>query len=140
MRILRRLLARVAGLARRRGDFDAELQSHLDLHVADNIRAGMTPDEARRNALVALGGVEPTRERYRDALRAGWLDSLVKDVQFGVRTLYRNVGFTTLAIVTLAVGIAATNTAFTIVNTVLLRDLPFDRPDRIVSIGHPRAR
>ena len=135
MRILRRVLAQVAGLVRRRGDFDAELKSHLDLHIADNIRAGMTPAEARRNALVALGGVEPTRERYRDALRAGWLDSLFKDVQFGVRTLYRNAGFTTLAIVTLAVGIAATNTAFTIVNTVLLRDLPFDRPDRIVSIG-----
>ncbi len=55
MRILRRVLARVAGLVRRRSDFDAELESHLDLHVADNIRAGMTPDDARRNALVALG-------------------------------------------------------------------------------------
>src|SRR6188768_4263198 len=114
MRILRRVLAQVAGLVRRRSDFDAELKSHLDLHIADNIRAGMTPAESRRYALVALGGVEPTRERYRDALRAGWLDSLFKDVQFGVRTLYRNAGFTTLAIVTLAVGIAATNTAFTI--------------------------
>ncbi len=135
MRILRRVLARIAGPVRRRSDFDAELESHLDLHIADNIRAGMTPDDARRNALVALGGVEPTRERYRDALRAGWLDSLVKDVQFGVRTLYRNAGFTTLAIVTLALGIAATNTAFTIVNTVLLRDLPFGDPARIVSVG-----
>ena len=135
MRILRRALSRVAGLVRRRGDFDAELRSHLELHIADNIRAGMTPDDAQRNALVALGGVEPTRERYRDALRAGWLDSLFKDVQFGVRGMRRNAGFTTLIIVTLAVGIAATNTAFTIVNTVLLRELPFDRPDRIVQIG-----
>ena len=116
-------------------EFSAELQSHLDMHIADNIRAGMTPEEARRQALVALGGVEQTRERYRDAFTIGVDGRVRKDIQFGFRTMRRSAGFTMLAIVTLAVGIAATNTAFTIMNTVLIRDLPFEEPDRIVAIG-----
>lgn len=136
MGMLRRVLTRaLAPLLRRQGDFDAELRSHLELHVADNIRAGMTPEEARRRALIALGGVEQARERYRDAFRLPWLDALVNDVQFGFRTMRRSAGFTMLAIVTLAVGIAATNTAFTILNAVILREMPFDNADRLVEVG-----
>jgi putative ABC transport system permease protein len=116
-------------------EFSVELQSHLDMHIADNIREGMTPEEARRQALVALGGVEQTKERYRAALTFRWIDALVKDIQFGLRTLRRSSGFTTLAIVTLAVGIAATNTAFTIMNAVMIRSLPFDEAERLVEIG-----
>ena len=119
----------------REREFSAELESHLDLHVADNVRAGMTPEEARRQALVALGGVEPAKERYRAASRLAWVDSLLKDVQFGIRAMRRNSGFTMLAIITLAVGLGATNTAFTIMNTVLIRDLPFEAAGRIVEIG-----
>ena len=112
----------------REREFSAELQSHLDLHIADNVRAGMTPEEARRQALVALGGMEQTRERYRDAIAFRWIDALLKDIEFGFRTMRRSAGFTMLAIVTLAVGIAATNTAFTIMNAVMIRPLPFERP------------
>ena len=121
------MIRHVAAQTRER-EFSAELQSHLDLHIADNIRAGMTPDEARRQALIALGGMEQTRERYRDAITFRWLDALLKDIQFGFRTMRRSAGFTMLAIVTLAVGIAATNTAFTIMNTIMIRPLPFDGP------------
>jgi len=136
MTVLRRLLTRVRGRGReRQDDFDREIDSHLELHAADNVRAGMSAEEARRRALVALGGAQQTRERYRDALRVTGLESFLKDIQFGVRTMRRGAGFTLLAIVTVAVGIAATNTAFMIVNTVLLRPLPFERPDRIVGIG-----
>src|SRR5688572_6226419 len=120
---------------KRERDLSAELQSHLEMHIADNIRAGMTPEEARRQALVALGGVEQTKERYRAAFTFRWIDALVKDIQFGLRTLRRTSGFTTLAIVTLAVGIAATNTAFTIMNAVMIRSLPFDEAERLVAIG-----
>jgi putative ABC transport system permease protein len=116
-------------------EFSAELQSHLDMHISDNMRAGMPPDEARRQALIALGGMEQTRERYRDASMFRWIDALLKDIQFGFRTMRRSAGFAMLAIVTLAVGIAATNTAFTIMNTVLIRDLPFEQPDQVVAIG-----
>ena len=119
----------------RDAEFSAEIESHLDLHIADNVRAGMTPEEARRQALIALGGVEPTKERYRAALAFTWLDSLFKDIQFGLHTMRRSAGFTMLAIVTLAVGIAATNTAFTLMNTVMLRELPFDEAHRLVEIG-----
>ncbi len=105
------------------------------MHIADNVRAGMTPDEARRQALIALGGMEQTRERYRDAVTFRWIDALLKDIQFGFRTMRRSAGFTMLAIVTLAVGIAATNTAFTIMNAVMIRELPFDEADRLVDVG-----
>jgi predicted permease len=116
-------------------EFSAELESHLEMHVADNVRSGMTEDEARRQALIALGGVAQTRERYRDLFRFAWLDALFKDVQFGFRTMRRSAGFTALAIVTLAVGIAATNTAFTIMNGVMIRPLPFDQAQRLVTLG-----
>jgi putative ABC transport system permease protein len=119
----------------RERELSAELQSHLEMHIADNIRGGMPPGEARRQALIALGGVEPARERYRDTFRFAWLDGLLKDIQFGLRAMRRSAGFTALAIVTLAVGIAATNTAFTIMNTVMFRELPFDEAGRLVEIG-----
>jgi predicted permease len=84
---------------------------------------------------MALGGVQQAKEQYRDTSRFGWLDALFKDLQFGLRSMRRNAGFTTLAVVTLAVGIAATNTAFTLMNTVLLRKLPFDEAERLVAVG-----
>ena len=115
-------------------EFSKELESHLAMHIADNVRAGMTPAEARRRALVALGGVEQAKERYRDASRFRWIDALFRDIQFGLRAMRRTAGFTMLAIVTLAVGIAASNTAFTIMNAILLRKLPFDQSERLVSL------
>ena len=104
---------------RRERELSAELQRHLEMHIADNVRAGMTPEEARREALLALGRVEQTKQRYRAALNFRWIDALVKDIQFGVRTMRRSSGFAMLAIVTLAIGIAATHTAFMIMNTVM---------------------
>jgi hypothetical protein len=96
-------LLRFIGLLRGGGDREiaAELESHLELHIADNIRAGMTPDEARRRALVALGGMAQARERYRDGIRLAWIDALLKDLQTGLRTLRQNAAFTALAVVTL---------------------------------------
>jgi putative ABC transport system permease protein len=138
MRGIRTLLVRVRGIWRRgrfERELDAELTSHLDMHSADNLRAGMTPDEARRRALVALGGVEQTREQYRDASGLAWLEAIAREIQSGFRAMYRSAGFTVLAVVTLSVGIAATNTAFTILNTVMIRDLPFEAADRLVDVG-----
>jgi putative ABC transport system permease protein len=120
---------------RRERELDAELQSHLDLHTADNIRAGMTPDEARRRARMALGGVEPTKERYREASSSRWLDELSQDARFGIRTLLRNPAFTLIAVLSLALATGATAAIFSIVNSVLLRPLPFGDPDRLVQIA-----
>src|SRR5687768_4786684 len=119
----------------RERDFSTEIESHLEMHIADNVRAGMSPAEARRQALIALGGVEQTKERYRAASAFTSADALFKDIQFGLRTMRRSAGFTMLAVITLAVGIAATNTAFTIMNAILLRQLPFDEADRLLMVG-----
>src|SRR5688572_20904886 len=74
-------------------ELNEELKSHLDLHIADNIRAGMTPDEARRQALIALGGVQQTKERHREARGAQWIDELRRDLRYAMRTVLRNPGF-----------------------------------------------
>lgn len=138
MRSLRAWLVRLINVfrqARGEREFSAELESHLALHIADNKRAGMTPDEARRRALLALGGAEQTKELHRDARGFPTIESLVQDVRFGVRMMLNNPGFTGMAVLTIAVGIAASNAAFTLTNMVLLRDLPFDRPERLLDVG-----
>jgi putative ABC transport system permease protein len=120
--------------SRRDRELAAELESHVQLHIDDNLRAGMTPDEARRQAHVALGGLEQTKERYRDRRELPPVETLLRDVQFGTRILLRKPGFTAGAVLTLALGIGANSAIFSVVYAVLLRPLPFQDPDRLVSI------
>ena len=127
-------LGAIFGSARGERELAAELESHVQLHVDDNIRAGMTPDAARRHALVALGGIEATKERYRDRRGIPLLDVLRQDMTYAVRALQKNRGFTATAIVTLALGIGADTAIFSVVNAVLLRPLPFADPDRLVMV------
>jgi predicted permease len=119
----------------REREFSAELESHVDMHIADNVRAGMTHDEARRQALLALGGVEQTKERYRERDKTRWLDELAQDAKFGSRTLIRNPGLTLIAVLSLALATGATAAIFSVVNSVLLRPLPFGDPERLVQIA-----
>jgi predicted permease len=116
-------------------DLDAELESHLQMHIDDNLRSGMTPAEARRQALIHLGGLEQTRQAWRERATLPRLEEVLQDARYGLRTMARNPGFSAVAILTLAIGIGASTTAFSWIDTVLLRPLGgVSDPDRLVAL------
>jgi predicted permease len=114
-----------------------EIDFHIDQHAADLIARGCEPAQARRLARLALGGSEQVKEGCRDARGTRWLEDLRADTRYALRTLGQRPGFTTVALLTLALGIGATTVMFTLVDSVLLKPLPFRDPDRLVAVdGH----
>ena len=128
---------RIRSVGRRRAldtGLDEEIRFHIDQQTEKNRRAGMSPEEARRQALVRFGGVERAKEGTRDEIRTALVEDTVRDVRHGCRVLLAAPGFTVAALVTLALGIGATSAIYSIVRTVMLEPLPYDRPDRIVTV------
>jgi putative ABC transport system permease protein len=113
-----------------------ELASHLQLHADANIRRGMTVDDARRHARLALYGVESTKDAYRDRKGFPMIDALVRDARYGVRTLTKAPAFSLAAVVILALGIGANTAMFSVVNAVILRPLPLADSSRIMRVWH----
>ena len=106
-------------------ELDKELQFHIDQQTADSLRTGMTEQEARRNTRLAFGGISQIKEDCRESRGTLWIASVMQDIRFTLRTLGNDRGFTTVAILILALGIGANIVVFSVVNTMLLRPLPF---------------
>jgi len=120
-------------------EFDAELESHIAMDVEARVRAGASRDEARREALMRLGGAEQARQVYRERATLPPLESFLQDFRFALRQMRRAPGFTITAVLTLALGIGANAVIYTLVDSILLRPLPYARQERLVRIAGTNA-
>jgi len=135
--MLKRLLSRwrMRFVGRSRFDVDEELRFHLEQQTAANIAAGMTEDEARRQAMIAFGGVEGAREACHEQRPLSLLETSWYDIRYGLRGFRRSPIFALTAVLTLAIGIGTTTAVFSVVDRILFRPLPYAEPSRLVSVG-----
>jgi predicted permease len=136
MKHLRRLFSQIVTMIRGRDSrFDEEIEAHIALQADENLRAGMNPQEARRQAVLKFGPVQSVRENCRAEQGLPFAESLLRDTRRSLRRLRNSPGFTATAIFTLAVGIGATTSIFSLVHAVLLQSLPVPHPDQLYRIG-----
>ncbi|MEI9978172.1 MAG: ABC transporter permease [Edaphobacter sp.] len=137
MKRLRAWMVRLGGLfggGQREREIADELASHVQMHIDDNLRSGMTAEQARRDALLRLGGVERTKQAYRDRATLPLMENGLRDLRFALRQLWRNPGFSVLVLIMLALSIGANTAIFSIVNALMLKSLPYAHPERMGTI------
>jgi predicted permease len=121
-------------------ELDDELRDHLERKTEEYVAQGMTQEEAHRRARLDLGGIEQTKEKCRDARRVNWIEDLIQDLRYALRRLRMAPAFTSATVLTLALGIGATTSIFTLVDAVLLKSLPVVNPGELYSLGkEPRC-
>ncbi|RSL14914.1 putative permease [Edaphobacter aggregans] len=147
MNRLRAWLLKLAGVVpsqQKEQEFADEIDSHLQMHIDDNLRAGMTPKQARREAILKLGGTEPTKQAHREGRTIPFLQTMLQDIRYALRQLRHSPGFTATAILMLALGIGASIAIFAFVDAALLKPLPYADPNRLAdvserSVAFPRS-
>ncbi|HEY3741748.1 MAG TPA: ABC transporter permease, partial [Bryobacteraceae bacterium] len=138
MRALRRFIRRLTSWTHTQHDEErlrTEIEEHIEFQTADNIRGGLSPIEARRQAVLKFGAVEATKEIYRDQRGLPFLETLIRDTRHALRRLRMAPAFTIATILTLALGIGATTSIFTLAHAVLLKSLPVANPDELYRLG-----
>jgi macrolide transport system ATP-binding/permease protein len=134
------ILFRLRALIRHRAveqELDEELRAHLEHETKKHVEAGMSAPEAVRRARLALGGLQQVKEQCRDVRGTRWIEEFAQDLRYAFRMLRRAPGFTTMAVVSLALGIGANTAIFTLIDAVMLRQLPVRSPDELVAVGDP---
>ena len=137
MMSVRRAVKRLLALVRRPRldrELENEILAHLELAERDALARGLSPEEARRAARLRFGGIENMKEEHRDARSFRWIETLLRDLRYGLASLLHTPGFNAVVVSVLALGIGANVAMFSVLDAVLLKPLPFPQPDRIVCV------
>ena len=140
MRISQKFILRLRSLFRRghvEAELGEELRYHIERQIEQNLASGMTPAEARRVALLEFGGVEQMKEQCRDSRGVAFIEGLIQDLRYGLRTLSKSRGYTTVAVLSLTLGIGANTVMFSLLDQALLQPLPVEEPEELVVFRSP---